>query len=218
MTGTGNKARFRESGEESEVVAAGENGRSRSCRQTKTEGVADFVLRKFFPLGVSRARLSAVVRRLRQVYGARPRSSFGRNNQCIGALYLHEVQMTNMEISMSRAGIVALSFVAALAVSSAALAQGGGAGGGAGSAGSAAGGASGAAGTTGNASGARSGPGGASAAQPSGRSGQSGPTGNSAAQPPGSTGQNSINSPGTGVGPGSTPNAPSGTSGSSGQR
>jgi hypothetical protein len=91
--------------------------------------------------------------------------------------------MTNMEIIMSRAGIVALSFVAALAVSSGALAQGGGAGGG-GGAGSAAGGASGAAGSTGNASGARSGPSGASAAQPSGRVGQSGPTGNSAAQPP----------------------------------
>jgi hypothetical protein len=148
---------------------------------------------------------------------------FGRNNQCIGALYLYEVQITNMEVSMSRARILALSFVAALALSSGALAQGGGAGGGgggggAGGAGSGAGGASGASGTTGNSGGSRSGPSGAGAAQPSGRTGQSGPSGNSAAQPPGSTGQNSINSPGTGVGPGSTPNAPSGTSGSSGQR
>ena len=90
---------------------------------------------------------------------------------------------------MSRARILALSFVAALALSSGALAQGGGAGGGgggggAGGAGSGAGGASGASGTTGNSGGSRSGPSGAGAAQPSGRTGQSGPSGNSAAQPP----------------------------------
>jgi len=102
--------------------------------------------------------------------------------------------------SMSRARIFALSCVAALALSSGALAQGGGAGGG--GAGGGAGGAGGASGTTGSSSGRSSGPTGNSVAQPS--SGQSSPTGNSAAQPPGSTGQNSINSPGTGVGPGST--------------
>ena len=105
----------------------------------------------------------------------------------------------NMESSMSRATILALSLVAALALSSGAMAQGGGAGG----AGSGAGGASGAAGTTSNSSGSRSSTSGNSVAQPPG--GQSSPTGNTAAQPPGSTGQNSINSPGTGVGPGSSP-------------
>jgi hypothetical protein len=105
----------------------------------------------------------------------------------------------NMESSMSRATILALSLVAALALSSGAMAQGGGAGGGGGGAG----GASGASGTTGNSSGSRSGTSGNSVAQPP--SGQSSPTGNTAAQPPGSTGQNSINSPGTGVGPGPSP-------------
>jgi hypothetical protein len=30
------------------------NSRNRSCRQTKTKGVANFILRQFFPLGVSR--------------------------------------------------------------------------------------------------------------------------------------------------------------------
>ena len=104
--------------------------------------------------------------------------------------------ISNMESSMSRATILALSLVAALALSSGAMAQGGGGGGGAG-------GASGASGTTGNSSGSRSGTSGNSVAQPP--SGQSSPTGNTAAQPPGSTGQNSINSPGTGVGPGPSP-------------
>ena len=85
----------------------------------------------------------------------------------------------NMESSMSRATILALSLVAALALSSGAMAQGGGAGG----AGSGAGGASGAAGTTGNSSGSRSSTSGNSVAQPPG--GQSSPTGNTAAQPPG---------------------------------
>jgi hypothetical protein len=105
--------------------------------------------------------------------------------------------ISNMESSMSRATILALSLVAALALSSGAMAQGAGAGGGGGGAG----GASGASGTT--TSGSRSGTSGNSVAQPSG--GQSSPTGNTAAQPPGSTGQNSINSPGTGVGPGPSP-------------
>jgi trimeric autotransporter adhesin len=103
---------------------------------------------------------------------------------------------------MSRATILTLSLVA-FALSSGALAQGGGAGGG----GSGAGGASGASGTRGNSSGSMSPPSGNSVAQPSG--GQSSPTGNTAAQSPGSTGQNSINSPGTGVGPGSTPGSTS---------
>ena len=107
--------------------------------------------------------------------------------------------ISNMESSMSRATILALSLVAALALSSGAMAQGGGAGGGGGGAA----GASGASGTTGNSSGSRSGTSGNSVAQPP--SGQSSPTGNTAAQPPGSTGQNSINSPGTGVGPGPSP-------------
>ena len=107
--------------------------------------------------------------------------------------------ISNMESSMSRATILAFSLVAALALSSGAMAQGGGAGGGGGGAG----GASGASGTTGNSSGSRSGTSGNSVAQPP--SGQSSPTGNTAAQPPGSTGQNSINSPGTGVGPGPSP-------------
>ena len=61
--------------------------------------------------------------------------------------------ISNMESSMSRAIILALSLVAALALSSGAMAQGGGAGGGGGGAG----GASGASGTTGNSSGWRSG-------------------------------------------------------------
>jgi len=110
--------------------------------------------------------------------------------------------------SMTRARILALSLVATLALSSGALAEGGGGGGGGGGAGGGgAGGASGAAGTTGNSGGSIRGPSGNSVAQPSG--GQSSPTGNTAAQPPGSTGQNSINSPGTGVGPGSTPGSTS---------
>ena len=67
---------------------------------------------------------------------------------------------------------LALSLVAALALSSGALAQGGG-GGGAGGAGSGAGGASGAAGTKGNSSGSISGPSGNSVAQPPRRSKQS---------------------------------------------
>jgi hypothetical protein len=130
-----------------------------------------------------------------------------RNNHRLGCL-LHGVQLTTWSSSMSRARIFAISFVAVLALSSGALAQGGGGGGGgaggggAGGAGSGAGGPSGASGTTGNSSGRNSGQSGNSVTQPSG--GQSGPTGNGAAQPPGSTGQNSINSPGTGVGPGST--------------
>jgi hypothetical protein len=130
-----------------------------------------------------------------------------RNNHRLGCL-LHGVQLSTWSSSMSRARIVALSFVAALALSSGALAQGGGGGGGgagggsAGGAGSGAGGANGASGTTGTSSGRASGPSGNSVTQPSG--GQSGPKGNGAAQSPGSTGQNSINSPGTGVGPGST--------------
>ena len=65
---------------------------------------------------------------------------------------------------MSRATILALSLVAALALGSGAMAQGGGAGGGGGGAG----GASGASGTTGNSSGSRSGTSGNSVAQPSG--------------------------------------------------
>src|SRR4051812_908904 len=101
---------------------------------------------------------------------------------------------------MSRANILALSFVAAFALSFGAMAQGGGAGGGGGGAGGASG-ASG--GTTGNSSGSMSGTSGNTVAQPS--RGQSSPTGNTAAQPPGSTGQNSINSPGTGVAPGPSP-------------
>jgi len=86
---------------------------------------------------------------------------------------------------MTRARIFAISFVAALALSSGALAQGGGGGGGGaggGGAGSGAGAASGASGTTGNSSGRTSGPSGNSVAQSSG--GQSGPNGNGAAQPP----------------------------------
>src|SRR4051812_47765755 len=112
-----------------------------------------------------------------------------RNNHRLGCL-LHGVQLSTWSSSMSRARIVALSFVAALALGSGALAQGGGGGGGAGGggAGSGAGGAGGASGTTGNSSGRSSGQSGNSVTQPSG--GQSGPTGNGAAQPPGSTGQN----------------------------
>ncbi len=85
-------------------------------------------------------------------------------------------KLSTWSCSMSRARILALSLVAALALSSGALAQGGGGGGGgggAGGAGSGAGGASGAAGTTGNSGGSIRDPSGNSVAQPSG--GQSRP-------------------------------------------
>jgi hypothetical protein len=142
--------------------------------------------------------------------GVKQTMQAGRNNQCIGCFSSWRSNYQDGVFSMTRARILALSLVAALALSSGALAQGGGGGGGgggAGGAGSGAGGASGAAGTTGNSGGSIRGPSGNSVAQPSG--GQSSPTGNTAAQPPGSTGQNSINSPGTGVGPGSTPGSTS---------
>jgi hypothetical protein len=109
------------------------------------------------------------------------------------AAFFIAFKLSKWSSSMSRARIVALSFVAALALRSGALAQGGGGGGGGGGAGGASSGAGGAAGTSGNSSG-------NSVAQPS--RGQSGPSGNSAAQPPGSTGRNSINPQGQELGRG----------------
>ena len=120
-----------------------------------------------------------------------------RNNKGAATLSFMAVNLYAWSSEVSRVRILALSLVAAITLSSGALAQGGGGGGG-----GAGGGASGAGGAAG-ASGARG---------AAGASGTPGTTGNSSSQnsgvsvqPPGSTGQNAVNSPGTGVGPGPNP-------------
>ena len=171
------------------------------------------------PQGMSKPLWARRTREALAVRNGQGLSVEARRNKSLRRL-LSASRVNRRSSGMSRARILALSFVAALALSSGALAQGGGGGGGAGGGGAGGGASSGAGGAS--SGGANSGVGGTSgtnAAQST--RGQSSPSGNTAAQPPGSTGQNSVNSPGSGVGPGSTGagiSGPGGSGGPAGQR